>query len=145
MIGRCRRFDEFLRLVDVELHAIELLQQIIRKFDIRFINFVDQQYRLLFRFERFPDLAAHDVVGNIVHAIIAELRIAQPRHRIVFVQTLLRFGRRLDVPLVQWLAQRTGNLNCQLRFAGAWLAFYEDRTLSVTAALTAIVRSSVAM
>ena len=53
------------------------------------------------RLERLPQPALDDVVADVVHALIAELRIAQPRDRVVFVQSLLRLGGGFDVPLQQ--------------------------------------------
>ncbi len=77
---------------------------------------------MLWGLERLPDLAAHNVVCDIVDAIVAELRIAQARNRIVFVKTLLRFGRRLDVPLEKRFIEGTCNFLGQLSFARAGLA-----------------------
>ena len=37
------RFDPLVRFVHVEAHAIEFLQEIVRKFDIGLVDFVDQQ------------------------------------------------------------------------------------------------------
>ena len=87
------RFDEFFGFVNIKLHAIEFLQQIIGKLDVRLVDFVDQQNGLHIRFEGFPDFAAHNVVGYVVHAIVAELGITQSSDRVVIVQSLLRLGR----------------------------------------------------
>lgn len=70
------------------------------------VDLVDQQHRRRFGLERLPQLAAQDVVGDVVDAGVAKLRIAQPRHRVVFVESLLRLGGRLDVPLQQRAAAR---------------------------------------
>ena len=40
--------------------------------------------------ERVPQHAALDVVRDVADVLVAELRIAQPRHRVVFVEALLR-------------------------------------------------------
>ena len=40
--GTMLRPDEFFGLVDEELHAIELLQQVVRKLDVRLVDLVDQ-------------------------------------------------------------------------------------------------------
>ena len=37
---------------------------------------------------------------------VAELAVAQPRDRVIFVEALLRLGGRLDVPLDQRRAER---------------------------------------
>jgi hypothetical protein len=44
------------RLVDVELHAVELAQQIVREFDVRLVDLVDQQHRLHVAVERLPEM-----------------------------------------------------------------------------------------
>ena len=41
--------NRFAGLVNKELHPIEFLQQIIREFDIGFVDFIDQQHDLLCR------------------------------------------------------------------------------------------------
>jgi hypothetical protein len=68
-------------------------------------------------------------VRDVADVLVAELRIAQARHRVVFVQPLLRLGRRLDVPLQQRPPERARNLLGQHRLAGAGLALDEQRTL----------------
>ena len=79
-------------LVDEELHAVEFLQQVVRKFDVRLVDLVDQQHHTLFRVERFPELALLDVVSDVLHTLVTELGIAQARDRIVFVETVESLG-----------------------------------------------------
>ena len=123
------RLHELLRLVDVELHAIQLAQQIVRELDIGLVDLVDQQHRLHIEFKGLPELALDDVVSDIVRARIAELRIAQAAHRIVFAQALLRLAGRLDVLLEQRLVQHARDLLCQLGLAGTGLTFDQQRPL----------------
>jgi hypothetical protein len=85
-------------LVDEELHAIELEQQVVGKLDVRLVDLVDQQDRPLLRHERVPHLAALDVVANVLHPRVAELAVAQPRHRVVFIKALHGLGGGFDVP-----------------------------------------------
>ena len=79
--------------------------------------------------ERVPQHAALDVVPDVRDVAVAELRVAQPRHGVVFVEPLLRLGRGLDVPLEQRPADRARHLLGQQRLAGAGLALDEQRTL----------------
>ena len=79
--------------------------------------------------ERLPQHAALDVVRDVGDVLVAELRVAQPRHRVVFVQALLRLGRRLDVPLEQRPAERARDLLGEQRLAGAGLALDQQRAL----------------
>src|SRR5262249_28131854 len=60
------------RLVDIEFHAVELEQQVVGELDIGLVDLVDQKDRGLLRLEGFPQLARHDVIGNVVHPLIAE-------------------------------------------------------------------------
>src|SRR5438034_148771 len=117
------------RLVNVELHPIKLEQQIVRKFDVGLVDLVDQQDRRLWRLERLPQLSRHDIVGDIVDTLVAELAVAQARNRIVFVEALLRFGRGFDVPGDQIPSDGAGNLMRQYRLAAPRLAFDEQRAL----------------
>jgi len=52
-------------LVDVELHTVELLQQIVGEFDIGLVDLVDQQHGPHGRDERLPQLALLDVVADV--------------------------------------------------------------------------------
>src|SRR5262249_18977907 len=74
-----------------------------------------------------PKLAALDVVADVAHALVAELAVAQPRHRVVFVESLQRLGGRFDVPLDQRSAQTLGNLEREHGLAGPGLAFDQQR------------------
>ncbi len=119
------RDDRLVRLVDVELHAVELAQQIVRELDVRLVDLVDQYDRGNIARERVPQHAALDVVRDVGDPLVAQLRVAQPRHRVVFVEPLLRLGRRLDVPLEKRPADRARDLDREQRLAGARLAFDE--------------------
>ena len=69
--------DRLLRLVDVELHAIELEQQVVRELDVGLVDLVDQQDGALLGGERLPQLALLDVVGDVLDPLVAELAVAQ--------------------------------------------------------------------
>ena len=87
-IGRSTAFTVSLRLVDMELHPIELLQEVVGEFDVGLVDLVDQQHRQLGRGERLPQLAALDVVADVVDALVAELAVAQAGDRVIFVEAL---------------------------------------------------------
>jgi hypothetical protein len=93
------------RLVDEELHPVEFEQQVVRELDVRLVDLVDQQHHRLRRLEGLPQLAADDVVADVVDPLVAELPVAQARHRVVLVEALLRLGGGLDVPLDQRVAR----------------------------------------
>src|SRR5438309_1579570 len=63
--------DGALRLVDIEFHTIELKEQIVRELDICLVDLVDQEYRSLGRLERLPQFPGHDIVGDVVDALVA--------------------------------------------------------------------------
>jgi hypothetical protein len=48
------RPDRPVRLVDVKLHPVELVQQVVREFDVGLVDFVDQDDCRSFAFERLP-------------------------------------------------------------------------------------------
>jgi hypothetical protein len=74
--------NRFAGLVDEEFHSIELLQKIVWKFDIGFVDFIDQQNRPFIADEGIPELAAFDVIANILDAGVAQLAVAQARNSI---------------------------------------------------------------
>ena len=123
------RLDVLAGLVDVELHAVELAQQVVGEFDVGLVDLVDQQYHLLFRGERLPEHALDDVVLDALDLGVAELRIAQARHRVVFIQALLGLGGRLDVPLQERHVERGGDFLGEHGLAGARLALDQERAL----------------
>ena len=123
------RLHGLARLVDEELHAIELLQQVVGKLDVGLVDLVDQQHRALVGDEGVPQFAALDVVADVLHAGVAELAVAQARHRVVFVQALLRLGGGLDVPFDQRRPDALGDLQRQHGLAGAGLALDQQRPL----------------
>ena len=123
------RRDRLARLIDEELHPIEFQQQIVGEFDIRLIHLVDQHDDRLIGLERVPQFAAHDVVGDVVHPLIAQLAVAQPGDRVVLVKSLLRLGGRLDVPFDQRMTRALRHLMRQNGLAGARFALHQQRPL----------------
>jgi hypothetical protein len=97
--------------------------------DIGLVDLVDQQHRPVERCERLPQLAAPNVVGDIRDARVAELRIAQARDGVVFVEALLGSCRRFDVPGDERGAERAGDLLGEQSLACARLSLDEQRTL----------------
>ena len=94
------RLDGLVGLVDVELHPIELVQQVVGEFDVGLVDLVDQQHRPLGGVEGLPQLAALDVVVDVLDPLVAQLAVAQAGDRVVFVEALLGLGGRLDVPVI---------------------------------------------
>ncbi len=127
--GRRRRAHRLAGLVDEELHPVEFEQQIVGELDVGLVDLVDQQDRAFGGVERLPQLAALDVVADVGDARIAELRVAQARHRVIFIEPLLRLGGRFDVPGEQRRAQRARDLFGEQRLAGARLALDQQRAL----------------
>ena len=79
--------------------------------------------------ERLPQLAALDVVRDVLDALVAELAVAQARDGVIFVEPLLGLDRRLDVPLDQRRAQRLRHFLRQHGLARSRLALDEQRAL----------------
>ena len=121
--------DGLMRLVDVELHAIEFLQQIVGELDVGLVDLVDEQHGALIHRERLPQLALADVVADVGDPRVAELAVAQPADGIVFVEALQRLGGGFDVPLDQRRADRLGDFDGEHGLARARLALYQQRPL----------------
>ena len=134
----------FAGLIDEELHAIEFLKKIVRELDVGLIDLVDQKNRPFVRDEGLPKFAALDLVPNILDARITQLAVAQPGHRIVFVETLQRLGCRLDVPLDQGGGEGLGDFERPGRSSVPGSPFTRSGRSSTIEALTATLRSSVA-
>ena len=118
-----------MRFVDVELHPVEFVQKVVRKLDVGLVDFVDQDDSGIGTFEGLPQHAGLDVIADVRNFCVTELRIAQSRYGVVFVQALLRFGRGLDVPLEKRTLQRARHLEGKQRLAGTRLALDQKRPL----------------
>ncbi|MNH10829.1 hypothetical protein D3C79_703190 [compost metagenome] len=114
--------DGLVDFVDVELHLVELLQQVVGELDVGLVDFVDQQNYPLFGFERFPELALLQVVAHVVDLVHPQLRVTQAADRIVLVEALVSLGGRLDVPGNQLGAKGFGQLFGEHGLAGAGFA-----------------------
>src|SRR5262249_22751571 len=143
--GRARpRLVRFGGAVDADLIAVELQQQIVGELDVGLVDFIDQQHRPGIGHEGVPQLAALDVVADIVHAHIAELAVAQPRDRVVFIKSLQRLRGRFDVHSINGALTplAISSASTVLPVPGSPLT--SSGRSSVMAALTATLRSSVA-
>ena len=119
------RFDELPGLVDVELHPVQLPQQVVGELDVGLIDLVDEEHHRRLAHEGLPEHPGHDVVGDVLHLRVTKLGIPQPRHRVILIEALLGFSGGLDVPLQQRHAQTPGHLLGEAGLAGAGLAFDE--------------------
>src|SRR3546814_17733430 len=70
-----RRGDCLVGLVNVERHAIELLEQIDRKFDVGLVDLVDQQTGQLGTGENLPQLTLADIVADVVASPLPDLAV----------------------------------------------------------------------
>ncbi|MNG90691.1 hypothetical protein D3C79_495910 [compost metagenome] len=121
--------DGLVDFVDVELHLVEFLQQVVGELDIGLVDLVDQQDHPLVGLEGFPELALLQVVAHIVDFFGAQLRIAQAADRVVLVQALVSLGGGLDMPGDQACAEGGGELFGEHGLAGAGFAFDQQRAL----------------
>ncbi|MNL41679.1 hypothetical protein D3C87_1641010 [compost metagenome] len=123
------RGDGLARFIHMEFHAVQFAQQVVGEFDVGLVDLVDQQHHRFVRLERLPQGALHDVVADVAHFLVTQLRVAQARNSVVFVQALMRLGGGLDVPLQQRPAQRARHFFRQHGLAGARLALDQQRAL----------------
>ena len=121
--------DQFAGFVAVKLHAVDFAQQVVWKLDVRLVDFVNQQGDRLVCREGLPQHALEDVVMDVLDLLVAQLRVAQARHRVVFIQPLLGLGGGLDVPLQQGKIQGACHFLGQHGFARTGLAFDQQRPL----------------
>ena len=118
-----------LGLRDVELHLVQLPQQVVGELQIRLVDLIDQQHHLLIGGEGLPQLAQLDIVADIVHAVGAELAVVEPLDHVVDIQSVLGLGGGLDVPDDELLAQGIRHRLSQHGLASPRLALDEQRLL----------------
>ena len=87
------RYDALVRLENVKMHLVELIEQVVGKLDIGFINFVDEHHHLCVRRKRLPETAEPDIAFNVRHITIAKAGIVKALHRIVDIQPVFGLGR----------------------------------------------------
>ena len=61
------RFDSLSRLRNVKFHLVKFPEQVVREFQIRFIDLIDQKNRLLFLLKCLSHLSEADISGKAKH------------------------------------------------------------------------------
>jgi len=64
-------FDEFARFVNIKLHAVNLAQQVVWKFNVGFVNLIDQQGDRFIGRKSLPQHAFNNVVVNVFDLFVA--------------------------------------------------------------------------
>ena len=59
--------DGFTGFVDVKLHTVQLLEQVVGEFDICLVDFINQQDHPLISGKGFPQFAGLDVVSDVLN------------------------------------------------------------------------------
>ena len=118
--------DGLAGFVNMKLHPVQFLQQVVGKFDVGFVDLVDQKHHAGGGGESLPQFARADVLGDIMHPRLAQLAIAQAGDGIIFVQALGCFGGGFDMPFHQLHPQTGRNLPCQFGFSGARFALNQQ-------------------
>ena len=113
--------DGLLGLRHIELHPVQLPQQVVGKLQIGLVHLIDEQDHLLFRLEGLAQLAQIDILGDIVHGL-AKLAVVKTLHHVVDIQAVLGLGSGFDAPGNELPVHGFGNGLGQHSFAGTRLA-----------------------
>jgi hypothetical protein len=119
------------QFVHIELHAVEFLQQVVGKLDVCLVDLVNQHQRPLLALEGAPQRSLFDIVADVLHPLVAELGIAQPRYGVIFVKPVTRLGRGLDVPFKERHAERGRHLLRQHGLSGPRLSLDQKRSFQL--------------
>ena len=128
-MGRCLAVTVRPGLRDVELHPVQLPQQVVGELQIGLVDLVDEQDHLVVGGECLAQLAQLDILLDVVHALAAELAVIQPLDHVVDIQAVLGLGGGLDVPDDQLFAQGFGDGLSQHRLSRARLPFDQQGLL----------------
>ncbi|MPM29981.1 hypothetical protein SDC9_76523 [bioreactor metagenome] len=79
------RPDSFLRLRDIKLHAVQLPQKVVGKFQIGLVDFVNQQDHLLPGSEGLSHFPQLNIFPNVVHTALPKLAVIQAGHGVINV------------------------------------------------------------
>ena len=121
--------DRLVRFLDVELHPVEFLQQVVGELDVGLVDLVDQQDRADRGGKGFPQLALLQIVAHVMNALLAQLAVAQSADGVIFIKSVMGLGRGFDVPGDQRRVEGLGDLIGQDRLACAGLALDQQGTL----------------
>ena len=113
----------------MEFHLIEFPEQVVREFQVRLVDLVDEEDAFFLVTERFSQFAEMDIFFDVVHAGLAELAVIKALDRIVNVQSVLGPGGRLDIPDVQLQPEAVRNGSCQHGLPRAGFALDQQRFL----------------
>ena len=90
--------DRLVRFLNVELHPVEFLQQVVGELDVGLVDLVDQQDGAGRGGKRLPQLALLQIVADVMDAFLAQLAVAQPADGVVLIKAVMGLGRGFDVP-----------------------------------------------
>ena len=116
-------------LRDVELHAVQLPQQVVGELQVGLVDLVNEQDDLLVGGKGLAQLAQLDILGDVVHALAAKLAVIEALHHVVHIQAVLGLGGGFDIPDDQLLVQSLGDGLGQHGLSGARLALDEQGLL----------------
>ena len=119
----------FLRFGDIKFHFVQLPKQVVGEFQIRFVDFVNQQNHLFIAGKCFTQLAQLYIFRNVVYAFIAELAVIQALYNVINIKPVLRFCGGFNVPDNELFAQSLRDGLRKHGFACARLALYQQRFL----------------
>ena len=106
-----------------------LVQQVVGKLDVRFVNLVDEQHHLCVRRKRLPETSESDIAFDVRYITIAKARIVEALHGVIDVQAIFSLRSGLNVPHQQRLTESPGNVVRQQCLPGARLPFHQERAL----------------
>ena len=127
--------DVPLRLVDGELHPVELVQEVVRELDVGLVDLVDQQDHALLGVEGLAHRTELDVFSDVVDVFVSKPGVVETLHRVVHIEAVLGTGGASDVPAKKRHPEGLGHRLGQQGLAGAGLAadqegpFEHDRTV----------------
>ena len=121
--------DGLFGLGDVELHLVQLPQQVVGELQVGLVDLVDEEDDLLVGGEGPPQLAQRNQFLDVIHPFAAELAVVEPLDGVIDIQAVLGLGGGLDVPNDELFAQGLGDGVGQHGFAGAGLPLDEQGLL----------------
>lgn len=121
--------DRLPRFGNVKFHAVQFPQEVIGKFQVRLIDFINEKDALLIFAKSLAQLAQMDVFFDVIHSLGTKLAVIKTLHRIIDIESVLSLRCRFDVPNEKLHAQAVRNGLGQHGLSRSRFSFDEERFL----------------
>jgi hypothetical protein len=127
MLGPGAKSQRRVHIRHLELHLIELVQEVIGKVSGGLVDLVDQDDRGRRRANGLAECAVREVLAGVFRAGVARGGVVKPAKRIDLIEEIARCRSRFCMEFEDPASELGGNRPCERRLSAAWLAGDQER------------------